>query len=196
MYVRSDIYTFKKIFKYYEDSKDTKTMNEEPDMMYKLMILYMLDKVNFPLSNSQISSFVLGREYTTYFTLQNTLNTLIDDNFIHAAIYKNSTQYSLTESGKYAIDQFASKLSSSIKEDIDTYLTDNKYDFRCEINTITNYYQSGSGDYVAECKVNEGNASLIEIKLSVPSEEDAKIICNKWQNNNQDIYEYIMHKLT
>ena len=87
MYVRSDIYTFKKIFKYYEDSKDTKTMNEEPDMMYKLMILYMLDKVNFPLSNSQISSFVLGREYTTYFTLQNTLNTLIDDNFIHAAIY-------------------------------------------------------------------------------------------------------------
>ena len=94
MYVRSDIYTFKKIFKYYEDSKDTKTMNEEPDMMYKLMILYMLDKVNFPLSNSQISSFVLGREYTTYFTLQNTLNTLIDDNFIHAAIYKNSTQYS------------------------------------------------------------------------------------------------------
>ena len=53
MYVRSDIYTFKKIFKYYEDSKDTKTMNEEPDMMYKLMILYMLDKVNFPLSNSQ-----------------------------------------------------------------------------------------------------------------------------------------------
>ena len=66
MYVRSDIYTFKKIFKYYEDSKDTKTMNEEPDMMYKLMILYMLDKVNFPLSNSQISSFVLGREYTTY----------------------------------------------------------------------------------------------------------------------------------
>ena len=196
MYVRLDIYIFKKIFKYYEDSKDTKTMNEEPDMMYKLMILYMLDKVNFPLSNSQISSFVLGREYTTYFTLQNTLNTLIDDNFIHAAIYKNSTQYSLTESGKYAIDQFASKLSSSIKEDIDTYLTDNKYDFRCEINTITNYYQSGFGDYIAECKVNEGNASLIEIKLSVPSEEDAKIICNKWQNNNQDIYEYIMHKLT
>ena len=39
MYVRLDIYIFKKIFKYYEDSKDTKTMNEEPDMMYKLMIL-------------------------------------------------------------------------------------------------------------------------------------------------------------
>ena len=171
-------------------------MNEEPDMMYKLMILYMLEKVNFPLSNSQISSFVLGREYTTYFTLQNTLNTLIDDNFIHAAIYKNSTQYSLTENGQYAIRQFSNKLSSSIKEDIDCYLSDNKYDFRCEINTISNYYQSESGDYIAEFKVNEGNTSLIEIRLSVPSEEDAKIICNKWQNNNQDIYEYIMHKLT
>ena len=31
----------------------------EPFTLYKLIILYMLDRVDFPLTNSQISSFLL-----------------------------------------------------------------------------------------------------------------------------------------
>ena len=42
----------------------------EPFTLYKLIILYMLDRVDFPLTNSQISSFLLDRGYTNYFTLQ------------------------------------------------------------------------------------------------------------------------------
>lgn len=34
--------------------------------LYKLIILYMLDKVDFPLTNSQISEFVLDKGYTDY----------------------------------------------------------------------------------------------------------------------------------
>ena len=35
--------------------------------LYKLIVLYMLDKVDFPLTTSQISEFILEKEYTTYF---------------------------------------------------------------------------------------------------------------------------------
>ena len=38
----------------------------EPLTLYKLMILYMLKQVKFPLSNAQISEFFLDKEYTTY----------------------------------------------------------------------------------------------------------------------------------
>ena len=41
--------------------------------LYKLIVLYMLDKVDFPLTTSQISEFILEKEYTTYFKLQETL---------------------------------------------------------------------------------------------------------------------------
>ena len=34
--------------------------------LYKLIILYMLNKVDFPLTNSQISEFILDEGYTTY----------------------------------------------------------------------------------------------------------------------------------
>ena len=32
--------------------------------LYKLIILYLLDKVNFPMSNAQLSEFILEKEYT------------------------------------------------------------------------------------------------------------------------------------
>ena len=38
--------------------------------LYKLIVLYMLEKVDFPLTTSQISEFILEKEYTTYFKLQ------------------------------------------------------------------------------------------------------------------------------
>ena len=51
-------------------------MNQDTLMLYKLMVLYMLNKVDFPLTNSQISEFILDREYTNYFHLQQALSEL------------------------------------------------------------------------------------------------------------------------
>ena len=50
--------------------------------LYKLIILYMLDKVDFPLTNSQISEFVLDKGYTDYFKLQQALSELTDGGII------------------------------------------------------------------------------------------------------------------
>lgn len=50
--------------------------------LYKLIILYMLSKVDFPLANAQISDFVLGKGYTTYFTLQKALSELTESGLI------------------------------------------------------------------------------------------------------------------
>ena len=41
--------------------------------LYKLIILKMLSLVDHPLTNSQISEFILEKEYTNYFTLQQVL---------------------------------------------------------------------------------------------------------------------------
>ncbi|MFR8464032.1 MAG: DUF4364 family protein, partial [Lachnospira eligens] len=41
----------------------------------------MLSKVNFPLSNTQLSSFMLDKQYTDYFTFQETINSLVEDGF-------------------------------------------------------------------------------------------------------------------
>ena len=42
--------------------------------LYKLIILKMLEQVEYPLTNSQITEFILDKEYTNYFTVQQALS--------------------------------------------------------------------------------------------------------------------------
>ena len=170
-------------------------MNTEATTLYKLMVLYMLSKVNFPLSNNQISEFMLDKQYTTYFTMQEVLNSLADDGFIRVITYRNSTQYRLTTEGADTISFFSSKISNAIRDDIDEYLRTNKYDMKCEVGTISDYYKSTTGDYIAHCQVKEGDTNLIELNIAVPLEEQADTICSKWRDSSQEIYDFVMHKL-
>ena len=67
-------------------------MIQEPETLYKLMALYMLNKVNFPLTNSQLTQFFLDKEYTTYFTLQQVLSELCESNLIKSRQVGTSTR--------------------------------------------------------------------------------------------------------
>ena len=155
-------------------------MNTEATTLYKLMVLYMLSKVNFPLSNSQIADFMLDKQYTTYFTLQEVLNSLADDGFVNVLTYRSSTQYRLTSSGKDTISFFSNKISNAIRE---------------ETGTLSDYYRSTNGDYIVHCIVKEGETNLIELNIAVPLEEQADAMCSKWREGSQEIYDFIMHKL-
>ena len=59
-------------------------MLSDPMTLYKLMNLYMLKQVNFPLTNAQLTEFFLQHEYTSYFTLQQALNDLQESGLIRA----------------------------------------------------------------------------------------------------------------
>ena len=75
-------------------------MLSDPITLYKLMILYMLDHVNFPLTNSQLTDFFLDHEYTTYFTLQQALNELKEAGLIRMESTHNSSRYEITLRGR------------------------------------------------------------------------------------------------
>lgn len=47
----------------------------------------MLNQVDFPLTNSQISEFILDKGYTTYFKLQQALSELLESGFIQRRVY-------------------------------------------------------------------------------------------------------------
>lgn len=170
-------------------------MNTDSTTLYKLMVLYMLSKVNFPLTNNQLSSFMLGKQYTDYFTFQETMGALVEDGFIVSSSRQNTTQYSLTHEGEDTIAFFYTKISTGIREDIEKYLAENNYELKNEAGTITDCYQLPNGNYIAHCQVKEGDTSLIELNINVPMEEQAEIICARWRENSQEIYDYIIHKL-
>ena len=63
----------------------------KPFTLYKLIILYMLNEVDYPLTNSQISEFLLEKEYTNYFHLQQTFSELVDSNLLEVKTVRNAS---------------------------------------------------------------------------------------------------------
>ena len=170
-------------------------MLAEPMTLYKLMNLYMLHQVNFPLTNAQLSNFFLDREYTTYFTLQQALNELLDAGLVKKETMRNSSRYEITKEGEETVEFFGKIFSPAIVSDMDEYLKQNRFRMRNEVGLISDFYKSTNQDYIVHCEVREGKAVLVNLDISVPDKEQAEIMCNHWKDRSQEIYAYVMKSL-
>ena len=167
----------------------------DPLTLYKLIVLYMLNRVSFPLTAAQISDFILTREYTNFLTLQQVIRELTDTGLVDARTVRNRTQLLLTKDGKQTLDFFSQQISASIRQEIDEYLKENEMELRNEVSILADYYKSTSGEYEAHLKAKEGNVTLVDLIISVPVEETAAAICDNWQKKNQELYQYLIEQL-
>ena len=120
-------------------------MNQEPLTLYKLIVLYLLNKVSFPLTMAQVSDLILEKEYTSYLTLQQVINELAQAGLITAKTLVNRTHLQKAVNGE----------------------------FETELTAV------------------DKDVNLVTIRLTVPTEELAISICENWQKNNREIYQYL-----
>ena len=122
----------------------------DPHTLTKLIVLYMLDKFDYPITKTTIYELVLEKEYSNYWTLTNAINELTEDDFIESSSTHSSTFVSLTDKGKESLSFFRNRISEGIRSDIDRYCEDNSRDIANELSIMTNYFRTSSGGYVAE----------------------------------------------
>lgn len=156
-------------------------MNQDPLTLYKLIVLYMLNRVTFPMTKAQISDFILEKEYTSFLTLQQVISELIDARLIDAQSIRNRTHLVITEEGKETLGFFENRISPAIKDDINAFFEEKEYALRNEVSILSDYYKSTSGEYEAHLIAKEKGIHLVEITLSVPTEDTASAICDNWQ---------------
>lgn len=163
--------------------------------LYKLIILYLLQKVDFALNTSQLAEFILDKGYTTYFALQKALSELLEDGFLSAESTHQHTFYRLTQSGEQTIEYFRSRLSPAIKQDVKDFLKEKEYALREEASVKSKYYKNTEQEYDVICQILEDGMNLMELKLTVPTQSEAESIADNWPKYNQEIYSLLMSKL-
>ncbi len=163
--------------------------------LYKLIVLYMLDRVDFPLTKAQIGDFILEKEYTNFMTLQTVIGELLDSKFVTAQSYRNRTHLKLTKEGHDAISFFEGDINPEIKEEIDAFFKKNSIKMRNEVSIISEYYKGTSGEYEAHLVAKDHGINILDMTMSVPIEETAASICDNWNKKNQEIYQYLVKHL-
>ena len=154
-------------------------MSEESLTLYKLMILFMLDNLDFPLTNSQLSEFFVKSE------------------FVRTETIRNTTNYHLMESGKEALSMFHTQISEPIKKDILDYFAEKKYQLRKEVDITADYYplKKKRGEYMVKTQIKEKGSLLLELSINVVSKEQAIAICDSWEKKSDAVYGKLMEML-
>lgn len=170
-------------------------MESDALTLYKLIVLFLLDKVDFPLTNAQISNFILEKDYTNYFNIQQSISELIEAELITVETVGHSSLYQITSSGRETLSFFEHMVSPAIQEDILEYLKINEYTLRDEVSILSEYYEAKKGEYTTRLRVLEKGEPIIDLNIAVPTKEDAEKICNNWRSQSQKIYAFILGNL-
>lgn len=171
-------------------------MNSETSTLYKLIILYMLHKADYPLTNADISDLILSKEYTNYFTLQQSISELEASDLISAqSTASNTTQYRITQSGKNTLDYFEYKISDAIKQDILEYFQSHEIALKKDTSIRADYYKIAGQHYDIRCQIKEKDYVSFELSFRIKGEEQAKAVCRNWCEKSDEVYEYLMDML-
>lgn len=166
-----------------------------PFTTYKLIILYMLKHTKNPLTNVQISDFILEKEYTNYFHLQQAISELVDTDLILRKAVDTSSHYSITEEGRMTLSYFEKELSEDIRYEVIEYLLKIGSKQPEKIMTPADYYKTPQNRFAVRCQVIENGTTILDLTMAAPNEEAAKEISRNWAKKYQTIYETIMEEL-
>jgi len=147
----------------------------------KVLLLYFLKHIRIPVSNMQLTRIMLENRFMNYFLLQQGLHELIKDKLVDCETRDSLDYYTLSTQGEAILEMFENILPAGIQARIREVAEANRPAVRQEASVIAEYVLENENEYEVKCKIVENFKPLIDIRLSVGSREDARLICNNWK---------------
>lgn len=161
----------------------------------KLLILYILNKVNKPLNSDELLKLVLSITDMNYFYFQQFLLDLLENKYIANYSAENSTIYIITTEGKQALELTENMIPGILKLKVDSTFKDNLSDIQDELSVIAEFVPESENEYFVRCKLVENSKSLLDITLFAGSRTQANNIVDNWKQNADKIYPEIFKLL-
>ena len=163
----------------------------------KLMILYLLDKMDLPMTNAQITDFFVAENLLTYFELQQLLAKMVADTYLDKHVENNTARYTLTDLGVQTLEYLGKRVVHPARSKINAFVNDNRKIIKKSYEITANYfYDHQTGEFIVKCGTYDGDITLMEIALSVVTREQAKHICRVWKANVNQLYGKFLDLLT
>lgn len=162
----------------------------------KLLILYILQKINHPVSYKELLELVISISDMNYFDFQQFLQDLLDDKFILKYIQNDDEIIELTEEGKNALELTIDMLPGIIKLKVDSSFKEEYNKIKDEFSVYARYTPITETNFMVNCKIIENSQIIFNLETFADSREQAKQIVNNWNKNAEKIYPEILKILT
>lgn len=161
---------------------------------FKLLVLYIINKVNMPVSKSKITDIVLENNFINYFTLQQYIEELLSSSLLKYKENDDKNILYITDRGKKVLSFFQNRINPEKILQVNNYLNGKLSKIKEEI-LINGDYTIDGENYLVDLKAKEYDSLLMELKLSVVSKKQALDLIKLWKENSSDIYNKIIQIL-
>ncbi len=150
---------------------------------FKLIILYTIKKSPEPIDNISLTELLIDKFDLNYFLIQEYLIELLSNQYVSELRDDGNIKYLITDKGSQALDYLKDILGEKEK-DILLNLFNNQVEHKEQKeDIIADYYLKESGEYNVNLKLIEKDEILFSLYVSVPTEDQAKLLCKKWKEN-------------
>lgn len=166
-----------------------------PLAIYKLIILYLLDKADGEIAMDRLSSFLLEKGYVNFVSLMQTYAEIEKSGLVRSRNSGDRCFYRITSDGRQTLRIFKADLGREITKQADDFLKSEGAALRSEQSVRADCIPAENGMYNVILKVMERTDSVMEIRLQVPDKGLAEEICRRWPEKNEKIYNSLIENL-
>lgn len=166
-----------------------------PLAIYKLIILYLLDRADGEVAMDRISSFLLEKGYVNFLSLTQTYAQIEESGLVQSRNSGDRCFYRITADGRQTLKIFINDLGRDIREQVNEFLVSEGTVLRSEQSVRADCVPAENGMYNVILKVMERNDPVMEIRLQVPDKGLAEEICRRWPDKNEKIYNSLIENL-
>ena len=152
----------------------------------KILVCYLLNALDAPLSRENITELCTGGGLTDYFTLSTALSELEAGDQLR----EEAGRLTLTPRGRETAENLKQALPSSLRDNIVRQGMELLARLRRQ-----NEVPDGKGFRVA-CAVHEGNLDFFTMTFYAPDREQAEIIARSFSRKSTEIYQDLIRTLT
>ncbi|MCL2387080.1 MAG: DUF4364 family protein [Defluviitaleaceae bacterium] len=172
---------------------------EYKDVENKLLILYLINMMDLPMSRSQITDFIIQKELMNHFVLEQNLTDMVSRGFLEVTSENTQdesiTRYVLTEEGLKNLELLEAQVPRPVRNMIVQYVEENRGKIKKDFEKTAHYFPNVENDeYIVKCCVldDKRDTMLMEISVPVVTREQAKQIQANWNANYSTLYQRIL----
>ncbi|MCL1863032.1 MAG: DUF4364 family protein [Defluviitaleaceae bacterium] len=168
----------------------------------KLLLLYLINTMELPMTRSEVTDFVIQNELMNHFTLGENLSDMVERGFLEATfentLDENTTRYVVTDEGLTNLELLEGQIPRYIRNIITQYIVDNRGKIKKGYEKTAHYFPAENGEYIVKCGIydDKRDSMLMELSFPVFTREQAKQMQQNWHANYTALYEKILSALT
>ncbi|MBR4270851.1 MAG: DUF4364 family protein [Clostridia bacterium] len=170
------------------------------DFETKLMLLYVLEQIEIPLTEQLILDICTTRnDWINYMECVSVFHDLLRDGFIYTIDDEQSKRcrYSLTVKGRSALSIYYEEVPEAVRGQISDFCKTNRMYFKRLQEYVADYTKNNDGSYMVILRIIESSSSepMFEVKINLPSRADALHAVECWTSKAPSFYEFVYSNL-